>query len=257
MRNRSFRVTGAIAGTVVAVALGLLTAPPASASKYPSTEVLPGVVYACVGAKAGELRIPKTRRVDGKSLVQCRRNEVLRVWSVAGPAGPQGSPGAAGEPGATGPSGATGSQGVQGPRGPSDGFEFHAPDEAIPLNQISLRRIGGFVGSLNPGRYIVHATGSVKNFGNVPTQVECQLLAAAEARRLTVVTIDVPVAYNNGFDISFSSSIALTAGFRLTVPSPIDIECGASIPTGADRAPTDNVYMTSLSMTGILVESLT
>lgn len=257
MRNSSLLFKGVIVGSAFAVTVGLFMAPPASAGKYPSTEVLPGVVYACVGPKAGELRIPKSRRVDGTNLVQCRRNEMLRVWSVAGPAGPQGSPGATGEPGATGPSGAMGSQGIQGPRGPSDGFEFHAPDEAIPLNEIGLRRIGGFVGYLNPGRYIVHATGSVQNRGTVPTHVTCELVAGEESRRLTLVTIDVPVAYSNGLDFSFSSSIALTAGFRLTVPSPIDINCGASIPTGADRVPTNDVYMTGLSMTGILVESLT
>jgi hypothetical protein len=60
-----------------------------------------GVIYACVNASDGTLRIVS-------SPAQCKKNETLLSWNIMGPKG---------DTGATGPQGLQGPQGVQGPKG--------------------------------------------------------------------------------------------------------------------------------------------
>lgn len=115
-------------GVLVTLAAILVAPQAAQARPYPATEVMPGVVYACLTAETGWMRVPKQKTLNGKTVVQCRRTEELRFWSLMGERGPAGATGATGVtgpqgpagptgPGGSGPAGATGAQGPQGPQG--------------------------------------------------------------------------------------------------------------------------------------------
>ncbi len=118
--TRLAMTSAVVAGLLVGAAVT-----PASASPYPSAEVQPGVMYACVSSSSGVMRLPTPKTVSGKPIVQCRRKETLTLWSQTGPMGAQGSvgptgaPGPAGANGAGGAVGATGSAGPPGPSGPA------------------------------------------------------------------------------------------------------------------------------------------
>lgn len=107
---------------------GLTAQLPAIANPNPAAEVQANVMHACVKPKSGVVSIPKPKTLDGTRVVQCRKNERLRSWSIVGPAGAPGTPGPAGPPGppgpgvptgATGPSGPAGATGATGPAGPA------------------------------------------------------------------------------------------------------------------------------------------
>jgi type VI secretion system secreted protein Hcp len=88
-----------LAGAAAALAIGF----PVAAEAQPS-----GVIHACVQRHGGDTRIVPPGR-------DCRPNERLVIWNVAGPQGPAGP---AGSPGAVGPAGPAGAEGPPGPEGP-------------------------------------------------------------------------------------------------------------------------------------------
>lgn len=134
----------ALSSVLVASVLFVALPQAAHAEPYPATEVRPGVVYACLTAQTGWMRVPKPKSLNGRTVVQCRRSEELRWWGVAGaagqpgatgpaglqgPQGPKGDPGVPGATGGSGPAGATGATGPQGPQGIQG-----APGAAGPSN---------------------------------------------------------------------------------------------------------------------------
>lgn len=105
----------------VVAGFGLVVPLPALANQYPAVEVQSSVMQACVSPKTGVIRIPKLKTLNGKTVVQCRRNEELRSWSLTGPTGAAGAQGATGPtgPGGSGPAGAAGATGATGATGPA------------------------------------------------------------------------------------------------------------------------------------------
>ena len=130
---------------IVALALTAVTTmaalPVAHASEYPATEVKPGVVYACLTSKTGWMRVPKQKVLDDKTVVQCRRTEELRFWSMIGQTGQPGSNGATGATGPQGPAGPVGPGGPAGPAGPQGPAGATGADgsDAIPGITYSYR----------------------------------------------------------------------------------------------------------------------
>jgi hypothetical protein len=170
-------IAGAAAGAMIfATAL----AQDASAAEYPATATVPGVVYACVSPKTGVVRLPAPKTLNGTSVVQCRRREVLRPWSSVGPSGASGAPGAQGATGASGSNGAPGAQGAVGPAGPigpSNAYFFSS------LADVSLGAVDGpqVVGSVTvpAGDYLVFAAGNFRDTTDVNVQASCFVSAGA------------------------------------------------------------------------------
>lgn len=199
--RRLVTATAAIAGLTLG---GAAFAAPATASPYPAAEVQSGVIYACVSTSSGVMRLPTTRTVKGKAVVQCRRKETLTVWSQTGPpgkpggAGPTGATGQAGAngagggvgaSGATGPAGAIGAAGPAGPAGPAG--------DIGPSNGYVGQGLGGLLvtdsptlivssGPLLAGNYI--ATAGSNFFDSLgatypdATQVTCTLMRSDGAQ---------------------------------------------------------------------------
>ena len=70
------------------------------------------VIMACVSSSSGALRIVASQ-------IDCKSNDRLLQWNVAGPQGPAGAQGPQGPAGAQGPQGPAGAQGPAGPAGPT------------------------------------------------------------------------------------------------------------------------------------------
>lgn len=161
----------------------------AHAAEFPATEARPGVVYACLTAKTGWMRVPKQKTLNGKTVVQCRRTEELRWWGVTGAMGQPGANGATGPQGPQGPQGATGGSGPAGPAGPPGPKGDQGNPGTNGTNGYSVAylatsqppTLGGlFIGSgvavsrtVPAGSYVITASASMSN--SSAFLAECQI----------------------------------------------------------------------------------
>ena len=110
------------------------------------------VIMACVSGSSGTLRIVASQ-------IDCKSNDRLLQWNVAGPQGPAGAQGPQGPAGAQGPAGPTGPQGTAGLPGAagfkravfahcfsdssvSDGYRCTTPNKSTPDFTIALHLNG-------------------------------------------------------------------------------------------------------------------
>lgn len=195
----------------------------AHATPYPAAQVQPGVMYACVAPTSGLLRIPTPTMRDGKQVVQCRRKEQLRTWSLTGPQGATGALGPQGVIGATGPAGPAGPAGATGPAGPSNGYFAAAPNPVItPIDGSEVSVVS--LGELPAGSYIV--TGGANFFDNVGhpdsnTQVGCALRTSDGIHYSYVAVQRIPAGSDG--------SVAVTTGFTLTGSASLDLLCQSQV----------------------------
>lgn len=258
------RITSAFVTTMLVLSATVLSPAAVQASPYPAAEVQPGVMYACVAASSGAMRIPRPTVLNGKQVVQCRRREDLRVWSLVGPqgqtgasgttgatgaTGPTGAPGPggsgpAGPTGATGPAGPAGAAGPAGPIGPSNGYfaTLAVPPVILPID--GSQTLVASSGPLFAGEYI--ATGAAVFFDNVGhgsgnTQVGCALMKSDGSQSSYVAVQRIPTASDG--------SVAVSWGFtNITAGEAIVLVCQTQVNL--------QVEVTAASLTAIRVASL-
>ena len=229
--------------------------PVANASpSWPSAEVMPGVVYACVAPKTGVVRLPSPKTVDGKPVVQCRRKEQLRVWSTSGIPGQPGSSGPVGEagprgeqgPGGSGPAGPAGPAGAAGLRGPSNGYFLASGGSVLPPSG-SYTPIGQ-ISDLPAGAYVVNASVTVfygsPEAGAGNSQVSCRVAMVG-----TTATRSDPFSVRVLPDLD--ATVALTWAFETTEESDLVVECV----TNTGGVP-DDISVPITSLTAIRVANL-
>jgi hypothetical protein len=222
---------------VTVLATTLVALPPANAEKYPAMEVSPGVVYACVSPKTQLARLPTPKIVDGKTLVQCRRREVLRVWSVTGPTGSTGVVGAPGPSGPTGsgpvgpigPVGPAGPTGPIGPTGPSAAYSSFSGGSFIPDTQPTDTYLPfADIYSLPNGAYVATSTVSVSYTGVEDVTVSCRF-------EMSGASSPNSAAFSESVGPNLTGTIAVTWAYETTSVGDLNLECATSTAVRSER----------------------
>lgn len=182
------------------------------------------VVYACVAPKTQVMRLPAAKTVNVKTVVQCRRREVLRVWSVAGPSGIPGAPGAAGQPGGPGTTGPAGPSGSVGPAGPADVYFVSAVGSFInPAGGVDEYVPYTGVYALPAGVYAVNASATVDNLNPMDVTVSCRV-------HMSVGDFPVSEPFPQLVKPGVTAAIAITWAYETSAAGDLIFECATSTP---------------------------
>lgn len=241
--------TGAAIAVLALATLGTPTT--AAAAPFPAAEVQPGVIYGCVSATSGVIRMPTPKDFNGQTVVQCRRREQLTMWSQTGPTGftgsggPSGSRGPAGATGGAGPAGAPGEAGPAGPVGPAGPTGATGPSNGYFAQGINLNQL------ISSGLLI--ATSGPLPSGNYIAMASAALLSGSSAVRAGCTLVQ-----SNGIETSFTAeqlmpaasqaSVSITWGFTVESGDAILLVC--ETPAGGDA------QVTAASLTAIRVANL-
>lgn len=218
----------------------------AHAAQYPAMEVRPGVVYACLKSETGWMRVPKHKKLNGKTVVQCRRTEELRFWGLAGetgqtgatgPQGPKGDTGATGPAGpagsgSTGATGPQGPQGAQGVAGPSNGY-WQASGEK---NLSSSSLVDSMELPTGKNYVVTTIVTASSNDGASPVTVTCYMsVGGSDFSSNTAQTI---AAFNQKGTLSLTWGIA-------SLSAPIQLTCSGNATVRAQMTAIEVATLTS------------